>query len=646
MNQSVRLLTVLFLLHLACSALFAEEAAELPRWDPYNWASVSAYETTGDAYETTRMRISQITRSPKLDPSLPDVFGGKKIALREREIDVIAKLDALPHLVRAAEPVHWSKDIRHSADDRTKSYRYSLHHYIFKDNPKTCMQLFFNNDGEGLEHFCLIEREIPFTVGEDFFLYPNVYPVDDWIINDWKTDIADWNALSEYERYFCMLSVPLIAYHPRNPLKVFSVNPEPTLRAPNLVKESQVILEQDWSCRSRSDVLDLFESFRNGSGHAALYDRILQLSLKHRGKTAEEISTLECLDIHDTTLLTYVMQMGKKLGEHGILAWDKGRLLGVLRWSIATGWMSEQEAMQYARPIIDELLDSYASWEDYLAHYVIGRGFFALSECDYTHTRQYQALNYSLNYARNYEQVDKEHQLSFHGMQFPAKKQGGNPVLTYNDAWYIPTADAKPWEEINVISKKDLRSLKSEQTSMLLNFCIKKKEIPCIALLNIKYNEAQGHTPKENECHYDAATIAFKKISPEKRGIKSSCKMYIDFYESYIMNKLAVQNYRWLYYELFELDNENTTDEKMCFLYAACYLDKMKNARTKKKFTQYRQQALEFLCRMNGSPIPSDDAAANQLLDRLEKSLKALERPERLQHKDILDFNDIMYFSS
>ena len=41
------------------------------------------------------------------------------------------------------------------------------------------------------------------------------------------------------------------------------------------------------------------------------------------------------------------------------------------------------------------------------------------------HRYQYETLSNSLNYSRNYESVDKEHQLSFHGMKFPAKKQNG-----------------------------------------------------------------------------------------------------------------------------------------------------------------------------------------------------------------------------
>ena len=51
------------------------------------------------------MRVSCIAQSKICDPYLPNVFAGQKIKLRDKEADVIAKLDSLPHLIRVADPV-------------------------------------------------------------------------------------------------------------------------------------------------------------------------------------------------------------------------------------------------------------------------------------------------------------------------------------------------------------------------------------------------------------------------------------------------------------------------------------------------------------------------------------------------------------
>lgn len=616
----------MFLLCLLCQTVFSEEVSELPYWHNKITSTEFIYETKGDEYETTRMRVICIAQSKSGDPDLPNVFGGKKIKLRDKEADVIAKLDSLPHLLRAAEPVRWTQDFVSPDEVKIKCRHYSLHSYILKNNPTNCIFLYFSNDGYGLERFCLARREIPFTAGEEFFLYPNLYPGDDGIdnfcyVNDWKKEISAWNSLSEYEQYFCMLSLPLIS---ANSLEAFSVNPEPDQNPFDDTCKSQGILEDGWGCHSKEDFIDLLERFhKQGGWHGPWYKRLRQYFDTYPGKSPEEISAIECLGVRNTTCLYFVMQMKEKLGEHGLLAWDYGRFLTVLRWGIAAGWISEQAAMQEARPIIDELLACYDSWEDYLAHYVIGRGLFALDNHDGVLNYEYDALLDTYKYARNYENVDKTHQLTFHGFKFPAQKQGGNPVLSYNDVWYSRSKSELQWENAYAIYKLDYDDLKKDYIKFLESFCAKNGKVPCLAIMLADVYAQNGYPVKKTMAAYESAAKLFRNALPERKGINSDSDLYRNFYGRYISYAFAAKDYERIYSALSDLDDEHTTSSQMMqFLYSLYYRGKMEGEKKQKNIDQYKQRIIDIYNGQREVPLSIDDEEALQIFDSLGKILQ------------------------
>lgn len=616
----------MFLLCLLCQKVFPEEVSGLPYWNPKISSTEFIYETKGDEYETTRMRVSCIAESKIWDPYLPNVFGGKRIKLRDKEADVIAKLDSNPTLLRAADPVCWSLDFVTPDEAKIKYRHYSLHSYILKNNPKNCFFLYFSNDEYGLERFCLVSREIPFTAGEEFFLYPNVYPGDmgfdhHWYVNDWKKEIAAWNSLSEYEQYFCMFSLPLIS---GNSLEVFSVNPEPDQNPFDDTCESRDRLESGWGCHSKKDFIELIGKFHEQGGwHGPWYKRLCQYVDKYPGKSPEEISALECLGMGNTTSLFFVMQMKEKLGEHGMLAWDYGRFLTVLRWGIAAGWISEQAAMQEARPIIDELLACYDSWEDYLAHYAIGRGLFALDNNYSVLDYEYDALLDSIKYTRNYENVDKAHQLTFHGFKFPAQKQGGNAVLSNNDVWYSRTGNASQWETAYAIYDMDYNDLEKEHIKFVESFCAKNGKVPCLAIMLADSYAQKGYPPKKIMAAYENAAKSFKNALPEKKGINSDSELYRNFYGRYITAAIGAKDYERMYSALSDLDDEHTTrNQMMQFLYSLYYHGKMEGEKKQKKIDQYKQRIIDFYNLQRDKPLNIEDEESLQIFDRLGKLLQ------------------------
>lgn len=616
----------MFLLCLLCQSVFSEEVSGLPYWNSTISSTEFIYETKGDEYETTRMRVCCIAKSKIYDPYLPNVFAGQKIKLRDKEADVITKLDSLPHLIRAADPVRWTQEFVPPAEVKSKCYHYSIYSYILKNNPKNCIFLYFSNDEYGFERFCLASREIPFTAGEEFFLYPNLYPGDlglnhPWYVNDWKKEISAWNSLSEYEQYFFMLSLPLIS---ANSLEAFSVNLEPDQNPFDDTCNSRDRLEGGWGCHSKKDFIELIERFHDQGGwHGPWYKRLRQYFDKYPGKSPEEISAIECLGVKNTTCLYFVMQMKEKLGEHGLLAWDYGRFLTVLRWGIAAGWISEQAAMQEAWPIIDELLACYDSWEDYLAHYVIGRGLYALDNHYDVLNYEFDALLDTYKYTRNYETVDKAHQLTFHGFKFPAQKQGGNPVLSYNDVWYSQTGNASQWKTAYAIYDMDYDDLEKDHIKFLESFCAKNGKVPCLAIMLADVYAQNDYPVKKTMAAYESAAKSFRNALPEKKGINSDSDLYRNFYGRYISRAFAAKDYERMYSALSDLDDEHTTRSQMMqFLYSLYYRGKMEGEKKQKNIDLYKQRIIDIYNSQRDNPLSVDGEEAQQIFDSLGKLLQ------------------------
>ena len=561
------------------------------------------------------------------DARLPLYFQKKGINLRVEEKKVIPLMDSDKNFIKAAEPIRYSiNDFKQSAKGKKVTYNSSIYSYICKENPCYCIQLVFNDDDPdaiGLEIFDVYKRQTPFAAGEEFFFYPGI---------SGKKDTTAWNAMSEYEQYFCMLSEPLIAY---NTLDVFSINPEKTPRdGKGTQKVSEIVLERDWECHWRGDILELLEKYRTEEfGYVPMYNRLNALLDKYPKQTVEQISVLECLDILETTRLFYIKQMREKLGEYGMLAWDTGRLLAVLRWGIAVGWLSEYEAKQYAKPLIDKLLNAYWSWDDYIAHYVIGRGLFALSTGKDIEEYEYKALKSAYLSAPNYENINRKYQFSLRGIDFPAEYQNKNPVLTYDDVWYKQTADAKAWSEFNALSsdfytfyKKDLKSLSTQDElklasikKALTSFYNKKKAIPCVSLLMIEYQELTS-CPKEKLIkYYDMALESFKKAVPAKHGLNSGYELFRDFSMAYISRMLNAKDWKRLDAFLSYLDDENTTDEEMCALYGIYYFIRMKTETDNNKVTKYRKKAVTFFKRIPENKLFTEE----KILKDLEKKLSS-----------------------
>ena len=139
------------------------------------------------------------------------------------------------------------------------------------------------------------------------------------------------------------------------------------------------ILKDSWNITNydqlMAQVLDLMANGQNKS-----YTFLSELVDKNKGLSPIEIIKKECLTSYEGVRLFYVCQVKDRLGILGINAWDYARCLNLLRWGISAGYITEEEALQHAEAAVDFLTQQYQTWDDFFAHYIAGRQFFAVTE--------------------------------------------------------------------------------------------------------------------------------------------------------------------------------------------------------------------------------------------------------------------------
>ncbi|NLK45162.1 MAG: DUF1266 domain-containing protein [Treponema sp.] len=458
--------------------------------------------------------------------------------------------------------------------------------------------------------------------------------------------IEEWQMLSEDEKWFCLLSEPLME---QNSLSITTVNPERYVPIGSK-SASQSILENSWELFSREDVLNIIESYRlKQLGHAKTYNELKEKLNQTSKKSLEQLIIKECMETPLIARLYYVADMQKTLGEYGLLAWDNGRMLSVLRWSIAAGWLSETEALNLAKPFIDEILNSYDSWEDYAVHYAFGRVFYALSI-----GKDYQEyLDKVLRCIKKYDikvsENEKDKVFTYNNTKFPAKNQNNNRILKYADAVYKPSKDATPWILAVRMGYFGENYVTSSEYSIVTNFLERKIKIPAAGFLRAvmfyeketaKLNEILNTYNGKNITDKDQAkinklyTTSFKKIlnyfdeaNPAFENTENKNDLYYNFYIYYAATAYFANDVKKMSTTISMLDEEKCQTSGSQNLYSIYYGYKAKEYATfgvYKKAIEYTKKALS--CIEKGRNLSGWSVISEENMYSREKTLKQMLR--------------------
>ncbi|MBO4728240.1 MAG: DUF1266 domain-containing protein [Spirochaetaceae bacterium] len=298
----------------------------------------------------------------------------------------------------------------------------------------------------------------------------------DFYNNNAAKMLKDWRNEDD-GKWLCLLTEPFLGA--RN-MSSETVNPEPK----NKGRNSRKYLEDDWKLYSKRDILNLVERYQNGKwGEKQSFIEAKALYEKYPDCPLDEIATIECLGVGKIIDLYYYAETKDKIGEHGLLALDAVRILSVIRWGVAAGWLTEAEAIAAAKPLMTQLLDAYDSWEDFACH-------FALNWYYYIMRFDYDLPAYQKGLAAERKKYDvpaksgkKSKTNNSHDIKFPGQNRNDSPILTYDTMFYTPSEDAQMWSLIWKWDRGD--KLSSSEKEKLKAARKAKADIPGMAYLNI-----------------------------------------------------------------------------------------------------------------------------------------------------------------
>lgn len=131
-----------------------------------------------------------------------------------------------------------------------------------------------------------------------------------------------------------------------------------------------------WSIDSRDSLLTTLKWLEEG-GHRRDFER---LAAAIGSMSREEYLDLLRKSRHDedaSDRLGLVSDYAAKLGPKGLLGWDYGRYVSLCRWGYVAGYATEEEAWDLILPAARKLRQTFDSWADLGANYLVGRAFWS-----------------------------------------------------------------------------------------------------------------------------------------------------------------------------------------------------------------------------------------------------------------------------
>lgn len=376
-----------------------------------------------------------------------------------------------------------------------------------------------------------------------------------------------WNRLSEDEKYACAFSSNLISAN-NHSLYTFKIYDS---------KDNMLAsLQSSWDCHNIQDVLDEVEILTTAGQHSS-YNKIKAMLEDNPGKTVLDIAREYMLDNRDIMRLYFVSEMKDILGEHGIEAWDEGRSICLLRWAAEAGWISQEEAFERTKPITAHIRNSYSSWEDFMAHYIAGRGFFALTDLNVPYMQ-----NSALGYIEKFRTDDK-----FSRLPMLSVSANPNPVMQLEDAFYHPTEEAELWNKCWSFFKSDpddARDLLNGQLWLAVY-----PDIPCVHMLNIRRYFSLGK--------YSQSLPLFKAAShcfgvPDSSDLMAEGTLYDEFWYDWM---ILANNARKSLDAIIAAGLVCRTDNLAVVAYnmGLAYINYIGTAATQEQNNLYREKAAE-----------------------------------------------------
>lgn len=161
---------------------------------------------------------------------------------------------------------------------------------------------------------------------------------------------------------------------------------------PEIKEDCLQILEDFWGVKSRSSALRTLEDIRQ-QGHRTKFN-VLNSSLPSDGtldaSSLEKFKQIFSFDFEGQELqmgdddyrklALWMQRTHRYLKESGILAWDAGRYIHLVRLCFVSGYLGDNEAWAEVLKLAPLVEGRFDSWMEFAQSFLIGRTFWSGSE--------------------------------------------------------------------------------------------------------------------------------------------------------------------------------------------------------------------------------------------------------------------------
>ncbi len=235
-----------------------------------------------------------------------------------------------------------------------------------------------------------------------------------------------------YSEYACAFTSNFIELSAGLSHKTFN----PATENANTVRICQNALRTNFGVSNTKQIKETADAIRR-SGDSAAFKKFQALLKKYPNAAVEQIAQKECLTVLETSQLYFTAAFSSVLGEKALDAWDNARLIALYRFSLGAKLISEQDALNAVKPMVDALKKDCASWEDFWARYLIGRQFSGLEQVKYE--------SYLSTGRQAWQQSQKK--INFEEYAFTPAQTAAKNAVKMEQTGYHPTGKAKSFEQ-------------------------------------------------------------------------------------------------------------------------------------------------------------------------------------------------------
>lgn len=275
------------------------------------------------------------------------------------------------------------------------------------------------------------------------------------------------NAL-EYESYACAFSSNIIETY-----KLSHTDFDPTGGTKQLQRTCIQLLKSNFQVSFPKDLQKAAENIKK-NGDNAVFQKSMQLFAANKDKSSLDIIKSKCLSVEEASDLFFVETEKEKMRIKDLSAWDNGRLIELYRLAVGAGYINKADALTAAKPSIDLLAKTYTSWDDYFAHYFVGKQFCAL---------------YSGKYLSAFESGKQAYNLSKSKINYAALPLKNGSAKQENAAFivelcYKPSPTGTQWESVQKLSAPG-KTLDARDLTTVQNIKKKFASVPCIDFMEV-----------------------------------------------------------------------------------------------------------------------------------------------------------------